>query len=96
MAQKELSPAEKEEVPVEFLQLWKQKERLKIYRGLLYRCHIDPKTHQACEQLFVQWATVNTVLRAYHDDSGNFGIQKTEMTLSGLLVQHEEGCRRLV
>lgn len=77
----ELSPAERDVAPEELLNLWSQRDRLRIRDGLLYRCCIEPKTSQTKWQLIVPRAVVEALLQAYHDKSGHFGTQKTEANL---------------
>ncbi|XP_063785579.1 uncharacterized protein LOC134933980 [Pseudophryne corroboree] len=102
MAKREPSRAERDTAPLEFLQLWRQRDKLKMRGELLYKRYTDPKTHLVSEQILIPRTAISVVLQAYHNRSGHFGSKKTEANLRSRFYWHnlrqdtEEWCKSCV
>lgn len=86
----------------ELKSLWRQRKRLFNSKGLLVRRTLNPRTHERILQIIVPKQDASLILEAYHDQSGHFGCQKTEMTIRdrfywiGMREAIEQWCRKCI
>lgn len=66
---------------MELARLWRQRKRLFIQKGLIMRSTLDPISGERLHQILIPRRDSRVVLEAYHDQSGHFGVQKTEATI---------------
>ena len=65
----------------ELKRLWRQRKRLFVHKGMVYRNFLDPVSGERLHQILIPRRDAAMVLNAYHDQSGHFGVHKTEATI---------------
>lgn len=73
-----LSKQQKDRADPELVQLLRHQRHLHVRQGHLVRTSLDPSTHQTITQVVVPRSQASILLKAYHEQSGHFGTQKTE------------------
>lgn len=61
--------------------IFRQKEKLKIRDGIVYRHIKDPRSQEEWEQLLLPKCLQETVLKYLHDQTGHQGMERTESLL---------------
>ena len=83
----------------ELSKLWRHRKHLFLQKGLLLRRTLDPITSDCLYQILIPRRDARIILEMYHDQSGHFGVQKTEATIRrrfywiGMRGDIEKWCR---